>query len=341
MLTGTFDFKKIIELLGTGQQKVVIISHRNPDGDAIGASMALFRILTKIGHRVDVIVPNAVPSFLQWMPDANKIIIYAKSSVKADKLMDEATIFFCLDFNDIGRIREFEEHVSRSSAYKVLIDHHPDPSAFSDLTISDTHLSSTSELLYLFIQQIGLGYLIDREVAGCIYTGIMTDTGCFSFNSSLPETFKLVAELLSYNPDKDFIFDKVYNNYSSDRMKLMGYCLDKKMQVLPEFRTAYITLTQEEMRQHNFRIGDSEGFVNLPLSIEGIIFSILFVENKEMVRVSFRSKGNFKVNNLASEHFKGGGHVNAAGGESYDTLENTVQKLVNLLPKYKDELLAE
>ncbi len=341
MQQGNIDTSRIKELLTNGQQKILIISHRNPDGDAIGSSLALYRVLNKMGHQVNVLVPNSVPAFLQWMPDANKIVVYAKSATKAETIMDEATICFALDFNDIGRIREFESHLVKSRAYKVLIDHHPDPSPFSDITISDTTVSSTSELLYSFIQNIDLGHLIDRDVAGCFYAGIMTDTGCFSFNSSRPETFQLVAGLLSYGFDKDDIFNRIYNNFSFNRMKLMGYCLDKKMQVLPEFRTAYISLSQEEMRQYNFHIGDSEGFVNLPLSVEGIRFSVLFIENKEMVRVSFRSKGNFKVNNLAAEHFKGGGHMNAAGGESYDTLQDTVQKFINLLPKYKDELLAE
>jgi bifunctional oligoribonuclease and PAP phosphatase NrnA len=341
MLTLSIDTSHIKDLLHNGQQKVLIISHRNPDGDAIGASMALYRILYKMGHQVNVLLPNSVPGFLQWMPDADKIVIYSKSVTKAEMLMNEATICFSLDFNDISRIREFENLLLKSNAYKVLIDHHPNPAPFSNLTISDTRLSSTSELLYLVIQQLGLGHLIDREVAGCLYAGIMTDTGCFSFNSSLPDTFQLVAELLNLGLDKDSIFDHVYNNFSTDRMRLMGYCLDKKMQVLPEFRTAYISLSQEEMRQYNFKIGDSEGFVNLPLSITGIRFSVLFIENKELVRVSFRSKGNFRVNNLAAEHFKGGGHVNAAGGESYDSLANTIEKFVNLLPTYKDELLAE
>jgi phosphoesterase RecJ-like protein len=341
MLKISIQTDQIKDLLNSGQHKILILSHRNPDGDAIGSSLALYRILKKMGHMTDVLVPNAIPGFLQWMPDADKITIYSKSVAKAEKLMEEATIFFSLDFNDISRIREFESSLSKSKAYKVMIDHHPEPANFSDLIISDTRLSSTCELLYIFLIQLELKHLIDREVSECIYAGIMTDTGCFSFNSSLPETFQLVSELLNYGPDKDLIFDKIYNNFSHDRMRLIGYCLDKKMQVLPEYRTAYITLTQDEMRLYNFRIGDSEGFVNLPLSIAGIRFSVLFIENKELVRLSFRSKGKFKVNELAAEHFRGGGHMNAAGGESSDPLEETVRKFVNLLPKYKNELLAD
>ncbi len=336
-----YDLMHVRNLLDDIPQKVLILIHRNPDGDAIGASLALYRIVKRMGHTAAVIVPNAIPGFLLWMPDANEIINYTRHGNKADKLIDEATVIFCLDFNDISRIREFEAHYSQSKALKVLIDHHPDPAAFADINISDTSVSSTCELLYIVLQKLGLEKHTDRETAACIFAGIMTDTGCFSFNSSRPETFKIVADLLSYGFDKDAVFDKVYNNFSYNRMKLMGYCLDKKMKVLPEYRTAYMSLSQEEMRQYNFRVGDSEGFVNLPLSIEGIRFAALFIENKEMVRVSFRSKGNFKVNDLAAAHFSGGGHMNAAGGESYDTLQNTIDNFVNLLPKYKNGLLAE
>jgi phosphoesterase RecJ-like protein len=335
------DTRRIKEIIKGSPQSILILSHRNPDGDAIGASTALYNLLTKMGHKVNIVVPNTVPGFLQWMPGADQVIIYSKSSERVDNLFQETTLIFSVDFNDINRIREFEKHYAGNNAYKVLIDHHPDPAPLSDLIISDTRVSSTSELLYNFVHWIDLSRLIDKEIAMCIYAGIMTDTGCFSFNSSLPETYKIVAELLAYDFDKDMVFDRIYNNFSTDRMRLMGYCLDKKLQVLPEYKTAYLSLTQEEMRQYNFRIGDSEGFVNLPLSIEGIRFSVLFIENKDLVRVSFRSKGNFRVNKIAAEYFQGGGHANAAGGESYDSLQKTVEKFVNLLPKFKDELFSD
>jgi bifunctional oligoribonuclease and PAP phosphatase NrnA len=334
------DTQKLKKILDSGPQSVVILSHRNPDGDAIGASAALNKILLRLGHSVHVVIPNTIPGFLQWMPNVKKFIIHSKTPERTEGLLNEATVIFSLDFNDITRIREFESIFTKSKAYKVLIDHHPDPASFAHLTLSDTTAGSTCELLYAFIDSLGYKHLIDDEIASCIFTGIMTDTGCFSFNSSLPDTFQTVAELLTYKFNKDEVFDKVYNNFSYDRMRLMGYCLDKKMQVLPGYRTAYISLTQEEMRTYRFRIGDSEGFVNLPLSVEGICFSVLFIENKDLVRVSFRSKGDFPVNKIAADHFQGGGHKNAAGGESYDTLQNTVEKFIKLLPNYKDELLA-
>jgi phosphoesterase RecJ-like protein len=184
------------------------------------------------------------------------------------------------------------------------------------------------------------GY-IDREIANCLYAGIMTDTGCFSFNSSLPSTFQIIGELLRFGVQKDLIYDRVYDNFSIERMRLMGYCLDQKMKHLPEYNTAFISLTQKEMRKYNFRIGDSEGFVNLPLSVRGVRFSVLFTEKKDMIKISLRSKGKFAVNDFAVKYFHGGGHLNAAGGESYESLEKTIEKFVKLLPQYKDELLAE
>ncbi len=335
------DLSVIRKLLNEGKQYILILSHRNPDGDAIGASLALYNLFQKMGHRIEIIIPNGFPSFLKWMKNADKIIIYSKNSEIAAKILTEANIVFALDFNDLSRIREFDKKIKVSDAYKVLIDHHPYPQQFADLTISDSKSSSTAELVYDFISDLELISLLDKDIATCLYTGIMTDTGCFSFNSSQPDTFNIVASLLTCGIDKDYIYDRVYDNFSYDRMRLMGYCLNKKMEYLPEYKTAYITLTQQELRDYNFRIGDAEGFVNLPLSIIGIHFSVLFIEKKDMVKVSFRSKGNFEVNKIASEHFYGGGHKNASGGESYESMQKTVDKFIKLLPKYKNELLAD
>lgn len=335
------DFSKIKKLIAEGKQKIVILSHRNPDGDAIGASLALYNLFLKMGHGVEVIIPNSIPSFLTWMKNAEAIHIYEKEPQVSDNILTQATLVFALDFNDLGRIREFNDKLKDSSSYKVLIDHHPYPQNFADLTISDPNASSTAELVYDFIGEIGLIPDIDEDIASCIFTGIMTDTGCFSFNSSQPITFNKLASLLTCGIDKNKIYDRVYNNFSFNRMRLMGYCLDKKMVHLPKYRTAYITLTQQELKDYHFKIGDSEGFVNLPLSISGIRFSVLFIEKRDMVKVSFRSKGNFKVNRIATDHFNGGGHKNASGGESYVSLPETVDKFVNLLTLYKDELLSE
>ena len=291
-----------------------------------------------MGHTVDVFVPNKVPDFLKWMKNCDKIHIASREVEKAQEIITNATIIFAVDFNDISRIDTFSDLIKKSNAYKVLIDHHPDPDPLADLIISQTSVSSTAELVYYLLRELNLSNLIDKDISECIYCGIMTDTGCFSFNSSRTETFHTVAELLNYNINKDKIYDLVYDNFSYSRMKLMGYCLDKKMVYLKEHKTAYISLSQKELREYNFRIGDSEGFVNMPLSIKGVILSALFIEKKDMVKISLRSKGNFAVNKIAAEYFHGGGHENASGGESYESLEKTVDKFVNLLPKFKDEL---
>jgi bifunctional oligoribonuclease and PAP phosphatase NrnA len=342
MQNNSSSFIKLRNMLTAGGTKhILILSHRNPDGDAIGASLALYNIFLQMEHKVDIIVPNAFPKFLKWMQHAGKIRVYSNSPTAADKILIKAEIIFALDFNDLGRIQELEKALKQSGAFKVLIDHHPDPRDFADLVISDATSSSTAELVYDFIISMDLSSRINKPVADCIYAGIMTDTGCFSYNSSQPETFNKVASLLSYGIDKDYIYDRVYNTFSFDRMRLMGYCLNEKTEYLPQYATAYITLTQAELKEYNFRIGDAEGFVNLPLSIEGIRFSALFIEKQDMIKISLRSKGNFAVNEIASLHFHGGGHKNAAGGESYESMQKTVDKFVNLLQDYKDDLLEK
>ncbi len=334
----SYNFEKITDLFEEGQQNIVIFTHRNPDGDAIGSSLALYNLFIKMGHRVNVVVPNKVPAFLKWMKDCEKIHIASGLVEKMEVLIANASLIFAVDFNDFTRIDSFSEHIKKSKAYKVLIDHHPDPDPLADLIISQTSVSSTAELIYYFIKALKLSRFIDKDIAECIYCGIMTDTGCFSFNSSNTETFQTVAELLDFSIDKDKIYDLVYDNFSYSRMKLMGYCLNEKMVYLKEYKTAYISLSQKELREYNFRIGDSDGFVNLPLSIDDVMLSALFIENKDRVKISLRSKGNFAVNKIASKYFHGGGHEKASGGESYESLEKTVDKFVNLLSNFKDEL---
>ncbi len=334
----TYNFGRIQELLEQDKQKIVILTHRNPDGDAIGSSLALYNLLIKMGHLVDVLVPNKIPDFLKWMKHCDKIHISSGQKEKSAELIGNASLIFAIDFNDMSRVDAFNDTITNSKAYKVLIDHHPDPDPVVDLLISDTSVSSTAELLYFVMKTLRLSKFMDKDIAECIYCGIMTDTGCFSFNSSHPETFQAVGELVNFGIDKDKIYDFVYDNFSYNRMKLMGYCLNQKMVYLEEFKTAYISLSQKELKEFNFKIGDSEGFVNLPLSINGVIMSALFIENKNMIKLSLRSKGSFAVNKIASEYFHGGGHENASGGESYDSLQKTVEKFVNLLSKFKDEL---
>lgn len=331
------NIEKIKKLLVEKQQNIVIVSHRNPDGDAMGSSCALYNFLNKLGHNATLVVPNAYPQYLSWLPGIKKTMVFDWHKKKSIDLFQAADILFALDFNDLSRVREFEQFITPTQSFKVLIDHHPNPGDFADLTISDTSVSSASELVYLFMQEIAAKEL-DKEIGECIYTGIMSDTGCFSFNSSNKQTFEIVAELLDLGIDKNKVYGLVYNNYTYDRMKLLGYTLHEKMIYFPEYNAACISLTQEEMRNHNFRVGDSEGFVNLPLAIKGVKFSVLFTEKEDLVKVSLRSKGSFGVNKIAEKHYAGGGHFNAAGGESKRNIPDSLEYFKLVLEEYKEDL---
>lgn len=339
-LSKRFDTSALSALLSRQKQHIVIVSHRNPDGDAMGSSLALYNSFIKLGHQVNVVVPNMFAGFLRWMPGASQAMVYEYTPVKCDEIFKQCTILIAVDFNDLSRIREFSKSLMPGNSFKVLIDHHPDPADFADLVISDTSVSSTCELVFLFLRSLGLDHLIDKQVAECIYTGIMTDTGCFSFNTSNKQTFDVAGRLLELGIEKDKIYDRIYDNFSFDRMKLFGYSLHEKMVYLPEFRTAYISLSQEEMKKYNFKVGDSEGFVNVPLSIKDVIFSVLFTERDDVVKLSLRSKGDFAVNAIAQQFFEGGGHINAAGGESKKNLADTIKAFIDLLPAYKEALHA-
>lgn len=329
------SFRKLLE---SKKQNIVIVSHRNPDGDAMGASCALYNFFLKLGHKVNIVVPNNYPQFLNWLPNIKNTLIYEWHKKKCDSVFKNCDILFAIDFNDLSRIREFEDKLMPVNCYKILIDHHPDPGSFADLKLSDTSVSSTSELIYLFIKSLQKQEIIDVNIAECLYTGIMTDTGNFSFNSSNRQTFDIVADLLDIGIDKDKIFSKVYNNYSADRMRLLGQCLLNKMTYLPEYSTAFIELTQEDIKNYNFKVGDSEGFVNIPMSIKGVKMSVLFTEKDDIIKISLRSKGNFPVNTIAKKYFKGGGHNNAAGGESSLPFKETVKKFISILDEFKNDL---
>ncbi len=326
------------KMLEQGRKKAVILTHVNPDGDAIGSSLGLHRVLVNLGHEATVITPNVYPNFLKWMPGNDHVVIFNNNQKKAVQLLEDTELIFSLDFNHLKRIKQFNTLVENSKAYKILIDHHPDPDDFADCIYCDTSVSSTAELLYDFILDLGFEKAIDRDVALCLFTGIMTDTGCFSYNSSQPYTFRVVEALLHYGFEKNNAYSMVYDNFSADRIRLLGYLLNEKMEVFPEYRTAVISLTREEQKRYHFQPGDSEGFVNYPMSIKGIKFSVLFIEKEDHIKLSLRSKGNFAVNSIAEKHFNGGGHFNAAGGEFYSSMAETLSKFRELLPQYQDEL---
>jgi phosphoesterase RecJ-like protein len=333
------DTTVIAELLREPPKPIAIITHLDADGDAIGSSLGLLKLLNNIGHACKVISPNEYPGFLKWLPGNQHILNFDESPDNVREVLQQARIIFALDFNELKRIKEINQLLIATSSYKILIDHHPQPDKFVDCVLSDISASSTAELIYRFIQETGLQDYIDKDVATCLYTGIMTDTGCFSYNSSNRETYKIVAELLDYGIDKDKIYYRVYDNFSFERLRLLGYSLNKRMVVLPEYRTAFIWLTREDLSEYHFKVGDSEGFVNYPLSIRGIRFSAFFIEKEDHIKISFRSKGNFAANKFSRKYFNGGGHFNASGGESYMPMEETIRRFKELLPAYKNELL--
>ena len=325
----------------TRSTDTVLFTHVNPDGDAIGTMLGLYWFLASLGHRLSMIVPNEIPFYLEWMPGCEKIIVAQDNFDKSVKAIRGAELMICLDFNEPERLDQLKEEFLRSKAVKVMIDHHPDPEDFTDLMISVPETGSSSELVYNLIVATGHHHLIEKKIAECFFVGIMTDTGCFNYNSSDPKTYRVVADLLEKGIDKDRIYDMVYDNYSADRMRLLGLSLNEKMVILPEYRTAYIALTREELAKYNHVTGDTEGFVNLPFSIKGIKISALFLEKEDYIKLSFRSRGDFEINKFCEKYFNGGGHKNAAGGESYTSLEDTIKTFVNLLPLYRQDLCAE
>ena len=332
-----YQAEQIRDLLADPSE-IVLVTHINPDGDAIGTILGFYWLLLKKGHTVNMIVPNEIPFFLEWLPGCDRILIAEKDLDVAKRFISSAQLLVCLDFNASDRLGKLETVFLTARGTKSLVDHHPDPGGFADHIISDTDTGSTAELVYNLIVKLGMIQLIDKKIAECLFTGILTDTGCFSFNSSQPETYLVVADLLKKGIDKDRIYTLVYDNYSSDRMRLLGYSLNDKMVVLPEYRTAYISLTEKELRRFNHLTGDTEGFVNYLFSIKGIKLTALFIEKEDHIKISFRSRGNFNINKFSEKHFNGGGHKNAAGGESYQSLDQTIEKFINLLPAYSSKL---
>ena len=303
---------------------ILLICHINPDGDAIGSQLALYQYLIAKGKKVSMLSPNFLQEFLKWMDGVGKINIYTKDRSACKEMIMKADLIVMLDFNQPGRLGEAEDAVLRSPAKKIIIDHHLNSSDFTDLLISDSSVCSTSELLHELIREMNGGPFKNRSYAEAIYVGIVTDTGNFDHGSYSGNTFRTIADLLETGIDKERIFNLVFNNFSADRMRLQGYALNERMVVLHEYSSAYIFLSKEDLARYNYRKGDTEGFVNMPLSINGINLSAFFVEKDGYIKLSFRSKGNFSVSEFAEKYFNGGGHRNASGGDHYDTLENTI-----------------
>lgn len=318
--------------------KIAIITHISPDGDAMGSALGLYHFLYSLNKESVVIVPNRYASFFNWMPASGQILNYDENKEQVDQLLPSVDLLIMTDFNTLSRIGQLKEIVEKFQGKKILIDHHRNPDNIANVTISYPTISSTSELIFRLICRMGFFETINRPCATALYTGMMTDTGAFTFNSNSPEIYFIISELLTKGIDKDQIYNNIYNTYSTERLRLMGYTLSEKMEVLPEYKTAVITLTNEELKRYNYQEGDTEGFVNLPLSIKGIVFSVLIKENTTNIKLSLRSRGSFPANQVAATYFHGGGHINAAGGESYSSLNETVEQLKQILPHYKEQL---
>lgn len=322
--------KKLVERY----DKFIIVTHTSPDGDAIGSSLGLYHFLNEIDKQVTLIVPNEFPDFLNWMEGAGDVVIYDKYTDFANQLIDEAEVIFCLDFNAKKRISSMEAAVVNAKAKKIMVDHHPYPEDFCDVTISYPQICSTGELVFRLICRLGQFESINLACAESIYVAMMTDTGAFTYNSDSPEIYVIVSELLKLGVKKDLLYQKVYHNYSADRMKLMGFTLSDKMKIYPELQTALISLTKEELDRYHAKRGDTEGFVNIPFSISGVNCSVFFREDQDKIKISFRSKGKLAVNRIASDYFGGGGHANAAGGEFYGTMDEAIALFEKVMPHY-------
>ncbi|MDR1556459.1 MAG: bifunctional oligoribonuclease/PAP phosphatase NrnA [Tannerellaceae bacterium] len=316
----------------------LIITHIAPDGDALGSSLGLFHFLNEYGKdKVSVVVPNSFPGYYKWMPGAKDIVIYEKYPEFAEQLIREADVIFCLDFNEPKRVGKLAGPLVAAEGRKIMIDHHLNPADFCRVCMSYPEISSTSELIFRFICRMGMYELINKAAAECIYTGMMTDTGSFTYNSNQPEIYTIIGELIKKGIDKDLIYRKVYQVYLESRLRLMGYVLYEKMKLYPKKRTALLTLSQEELKRFHYMTGDTEGFVNLPLSINSIEFAVFIREDPDCVKLSFRSVGDFPCNEFAIRYFNGGGHKNASGGEFYGSLPEAVAAFEKALNAYSPD----
>lgn len=330
-----------LDLLSS-KKRVVITTHLNPDGDALGSSLGLADVLVRLGHEVSVIPPTDYPDFLRWMPLQEHITVFeGNKREEATRLIANAEVIFCLDFSVLNRIKEMENDVRKSTAVKVLVDHHQQPEGFADFVFWNEKAAATCELIYLMLEQTLGTNALSADGATCLYAGLVTDTGSFRFSATTPDVHRVAGELIAKGVNNSLVHRKLFDTNAVDRLRFLGYALNQKLIHLPEYRVAYFSFTKEELEQFNSKNGDTEGIVNYGLSIAGVVMSAIFVEREELIKISFRSVDNFSVSDFARENFDGGGHHNAAGGRSYQTLEKTVDKFLKLLPACKDGLLAQ
>ncbi|MBK0377832.1 DHH family phosphoesterase [Mucilaginibacter segetis] len=333
------DLASLTELLAQ-PQKIIITTHHKPDGDAMGSSLGLYNYLIQQGHHAKVITPTDYPEFLSWMPGNEEVIIYTENVEQSELLIAAADLIFCVDFNSLSRINEVGELVGKSEAYKVMIDHHLEPEDFDDYRHWNINACAAAQLVYDFIvNELKQPELINKDVATCLYTGIMTDSASFRLPNTTSEVHRIVADLIDAGAVNWRIHELVYNSASENRLRFLGHCLSNCLEVLPEFNTAIISVTKADLDKYDVNTGDTEGIVNYALSIASIRLAAFIVERNDKVKLSLRSKGEFPANEICKKYFNGGGHRNAAGGASTDSLQGVVSKLKLILPEYKKLLI--
>jgi len=334
------EIKEIKVLLST-PKNVVIVPHRNPDGDAIGASLAIYHYLINKGHNATVVAPNDYPNFLKWLPGSKETYKFDMQNRQSKNALDEASVVFLLDFNALHRVgSDMQNTLEDYDGTFIMIDHHQQPDDIATYLFSDTSICSTCQMVYHFLEKLDDVNSINAEIASCLYTGIMTDTGSFRFPSTTSTTHRIIADLIDKGAENAKIHNNVYDTNSYGKLQLLGRALSNLV-VIEDLKTAYITLSQKELNEFDYQKGDTEGVVNYALSLEGVIFAAIFIEDtdQQIIKISLRSKGSFSVNKFSREHFDGGGHDNAAGGKSEISLDETISKFLSVLPNYQSALL--
>ncbi len=326
------DISEIKQLL-SNEKNIVIVPHKNPDGDAIGSTLGLLHYLLKTNHKATIIAPNDYPEFLKWLPLEQTILKHDTETNRCNGLIENADIIFTLDFNAFHRTGNMGSVLEKSSAIKIMIDHHQQPDDYAKYMYSDVTMSSTCQMVYHFLDKINALNYLNEDIATCLYVGIMTDTGSFRYRSTTSTTHRIIADLIDKGADNTKIHNNIYDTNSYNRMQLLGVALNN-LKVIPESRTAYTFLSQAELQKLDYKKGDTEGFVNYALSLNNIVLAAIFIEDKQnnIIKISLRSKGDFSVNELSRAHFDGGGHTNAAGGKSNTSLESTIEKFISILP---------
>jgi len=335
------DFQVLI----SQPKNAVIVTHFKPDADALGSSLGLAGYLKKKGHHVNVITPSDYPDFLAWMPGNSEVLAVRKEApeteARAADLIRKADVIFCLDFSRLSRIQSLDEYVKKSDAVKVMVDHHLEPERFAQFEHWFPDAASTAGLIFDLIELMGEKHLIDADIANCLYAGVMTDTGGFRHGNTTQRELQTAADLVGRGANPSHVSKMIYDTNTLERLRLTGYVLSQKLKVLPEYRTAYMTLTQDELKQFGSQTGDTEGLVNFGLSVQGVKLSVLMYDRKDEIKLSFRSLGDFSANEMARKHFEGGGHKNASGGSSKTSLDDTLAKFLRILPEYKTKLNSD